>query len=137
MIRILTVLILCLLFSFTIRGQVNLKIEILNLVNNSGSLVMDFRDGDDKEVKAISEKITDKLCVIKVNDLKPGKYSFKYFHDKNNNKKLDTNWIGIPKEGYGFSNNAKAKFGPPKFKDTVFEIKNDTTIVCTAYYIKL
>jgi uncharacterized protein (DUF2141 family) len=70
--------------------------------------------------------------------LKPGKYAFKYFHDENNNnKKMDTNVIGIPKEGYGFSNNAKGRFGPPDFKDTIFEIKNDTTIICTINYINI
>lgn len=115
MIRIVSLLILFLLFNSTIRGQVILKIEIKNLVNNSGQLVMDFRDGEDQEIKAVYEKITNNQSVTTVNDLEPEKYSFKYFHDKNNNEKLDTYWIGAPNEGYGFSNNAKAKFGPPKF----------------------
>ena len=68
--------------------------------------------------------------------MKPGKYAFKYFHDENSNKKLDTNLIGIPKEGYGFANNIYGSFGPPDFKDTIFEVKNDTTINCIVKYIK-
>jgi len=135
--RIVSVLILFTLFGHILTGQVTLTIEIRNLENNSGSVVLDFRNGNDEEVKAFTEKITDKQCIITVNDLKPGKYAFKYFHDENNNKKLDTNFIGMPKEGFGFSNDAKGKFGPPHFEDTVFEVKNDSTVVCTAYYIKL
>jgi hypothetical protein len=38
----------------------------------------------------------------------------------NDNKKLDTNWIGIPSEGTCTSNNAKGRFGPPKWKDALF-----------------
>ena len=121
----------------SVTGQVNLKITITNLKNNSGHVILDFRDSNNKEFKAFSEKITEKKCMITVNDLKPGKYSFKYFHDENNNKKLDTNWVGIPKEGYGFSNDAKGYFGPPTFEDTVFEIKNDTHVVGLTHYINL
>jgi uncharacterized protein (DUF2141 family) len=43
------------------------------------------------------------------------------FHDENDNGKLDTNWIGIPKEGLASSNNAKGRMGPPKWRDASFE----------------
>lgn len=58
-------------------------------------------------------------------ELKPGKYAATIFHDKNDNQKLDTNFIGIPKEGYGFSNNAQGVFGPPKFDAAVFTMGQD------------
>ena len=57
-------------------------------------------------------------------NLKPGKYAFKYFHDENNDEKINTNLIGIPKEGYGFSNNAKGFFGKPSYKDVVFQLNS-------------
>ena len=57
--------------------------------------------------------------------LKPGKYAAAIYHDKNDNQKLDKNFLGIPKEGYGFSNNAQGTFGPPKFKDAVFAMGQD------------
>lgn len=53
----------------------------------------------------------------------PGVYSGGAFHDANDNGKLDSNWIGIPKEGVASSNNAKGRLGPPKFKDASFEYK--------------
>ncbi len=137
MIRIIFVL-LCLSFFQTLSGQITVNITITNLENSSGYIHLSFLDENNKELRSLSEKITNKQCTLTINDLKPSKYAFKYFHDENNNnKKMDTNVIGIPKEGYGFSNNAKGRFAPPDFKDTIFEIKNDTTIICTINYINI
>ncbi|MCF8317095.1 MAG: DUF2141 domain-containing protein [Ignavibacteriales bacterium] len=49
-----------------------------------------------------------------------GEYAIKYYHDENLNGRLDTNLFGIPKEGYGFSNNASGNFGPADFEDARF-----------------
>ena len=133
--RFIAALILFSLFQISVKGQVSLKIVITNLENNEGRVILDFKDGHNKEIKAFYEKIVNKQCIITINNLKPGKYSFKYIHDKNNNNKLDTNLIGMPKEGFGFANNALKKFGPPDFQETVFEVRKDTTLVCKAYYI--
>jgi len=53
-------------------------------------------------------------------DIPPGTYAMAVIHDENMNGKLDTNWLGIPKEGYGFSNDARAKLGPPSFSAASF-----------------
>lgn len=121
--------------NFTARAQITLTIVIKDLNNNKGFVLLDLRDGKDVQVGEFKEKIVNKQCVIEVKGLSPGKYAFKYFHDENNNKELDTYWFKAPKEGYGFSNNAKGPFGPPSFKKTIFEIKNDTTVTCTPTYI--
>jgi uncharacterized protein (DUF2141 family) len=42
------------------------------------------------------------------------------------NGKLDTNFLGIPKEGYGFSNGAKGLLGPPSFSDASFQYDGET-----------
>lgn len=52
-----------------------------------------------------------------------GEYAIRVFHDVNGNKKLDTNFLGIPKEPYGFSNNAKSRFGPPDYDKSKFTFK--------------
>ena len=62
-------------------------------------------------------------------------YAIRYFHDENNNDELDTNFIGIPKEGFGFSNDAFGKFGPKKFKEWLFEVSGDTDIRMTTSYL--
>jgi uncharacterized protein (DUF2141 family) len=46
----------------------------------------------------------------------------------NDNGKLDKNFIGIPKEPYGFSNDKAGSFGPPDFEDILVEVNEDTTI---------
>lgn len=50
----------------------------------------------------------------------PGDYAAQAFQDENGNQKVDQNFIGMPKEGIGFSRNARVTFGPPKWADAVF-----------------
>ena len=134
--RFTVALILFSLFQISVAGQVTLKVVITNLQNNEGRVILNLMDINNKDIKVFYGKIVDKRCILTINILKPGSYSFKYFHDKNNNNKIDTNFIGIPKEGFGFANNAMNKFGPPDFKKTIFEVKLDTTLVCKACYMK-
>jgi uncharacterized protein (DUF2141 family) len=54
--------------------------------------------------------------------LPPGTYAVSVCHDENGNGKLDTSWIGRPKEGVGMSNDARGHRGPPKYKDASFKI---------------
>ena len=55
-------------------------------------------------------------------DLPFGEYAVRAFHDANANEKLDTNFLGVPKESYGFSNDARGRFGPAKWKDARFAV---------------
>jgi uncharacterized protein (DUF2141 family) len=55
-------------------------------------------------------------------DLHTGVYAVSVFHDENMNEKLDKNFMGIPKEGYGASNNPKKKMGPPNFDEAKFQL---------------
>ncbi|HRZ49976.1 MAG TPA: DUF2141 domain-containing protein [Bacteroidales bacterium] len=134
MVKLSLIILSCLLMGFSNGSQITLTILIKNLDSNAGSVVLDFRDGNDKPVKGFSGTIVNKQSCIRVAGLRPGKYAFRYFHDRNNNKKMDTNRIGIPTEGYGFSNNAKGRFGPPVFKDMVFEVTKDATVISTPVY---
>lgn len=54
-------------------------------------------------------------------DLPPGRYGVVALHDENENRKLDRNLFGIPKEGWGMSNNPEPKFSAPKFEKAAFE----------------
>ena len=64
---------------------------------------------------------------VDVPDVPSGTWAALAYHDENSNKKLDTNFVGMPTEGYGFSNGAKGNFGPPKFKDTAITVGEGTT----------
>lgn len=66
--------------------------------------------------------------------LESGIHAIKLFHDVNGNGDLDTNFVGIPTEPFGFSNNAVARFGPPNFDKTRFDLaegKNKHVITLT------
>ena len=66
-------------------------------------------------------------AVTYVYELPPGTYAIGIFHDVNLNNKMDNNFLGIPVEQYGFSNNARALFGPPDFEDAAFVLKGSAS----------
>ncbi len=129
-------LLLCSFVLLSFQKPASLRIEINNLNNNKGQIVLDLQDENKNSIKAVFQEIKDKGCVITIKNLSPGKYTFRYFHDENNNKEFDTNFIGMPKEGFGFSNNATGKFGPPKHENTIFQFTSDTIMSCTPVYLK-
>ena len=60
------------------------------------------------------------VTMVTVHNLPPGHYAAQIFHDENRNKKVDRALFGVPKEGVGFSNDARISLGPPKWADAVF-----------------
>jgi uncharacterized protein (DUF2141 family) len=66
-----------------------------------------------KNIMVIRVRETEARCDFE--DIPPGTYALAVIHDENMNGKLDTNFIGIPKEGYGFSNGAKGLLCAPSF----------------------
>ncbi|MBK3515726.1 DUF2141 domain-containing protein [Carboxylicivirga marina] len=129
---------LCFLSLFMLSAfdsPITLTIKINGLKSNEGHILIQISDVNEKAINEVKQTINQHLCTIVINDLKPGTYSYKYFHDANDNQELDTNFIGMPKEGFGFSNNAKGTFGPPGFEKTVFTLETDTTHICTIEYL--
>jgi uncharacterized protein (DUF2141 family) len=55
-------------------------------------------------------------------DLPPGDYGVAAIHDENSNAKLDRNFLGIPKEGFGFANNPHVGWGPPPFSAAIVHV---------------
>jgi uncharacterized protein (DUF2141 family) len=64
-------------------------------------------------------------------DLPFGEYAIKVFHDEDDDGELDTNFLGMPTEDYGFSNNARGSFGPAGWQDAkfIFDVYVDSTKV--------
>lgn len=113
--------------SFTPVVNQNIKVTITKLQNNNGVVLVSlFKDGSgypDKPEKAYGKEkayIVEKNATIIFKSVPPGSYAIAILHDENNNQKMDKNVLGIPKEGYGFSNNASAPFGPPSYKKASF-----------------
>ena len=61
-------------------------------------------------------------------ELPPGTYAIGIFHDANLNNRLDNYFFGVPREQYGFSNNARGFMGPPSFGDAAFSVEGKTEI---------
>lgn len=66
--------------------------------------------------------------VISLKDVPAGTWAVLAYQDENGNGELDRNFIGIPKENYGFSRDAASKFGPPGFEDAAIEVREGTTV---------
>jgi uncharacterized protein (DUF2141 family) len=128
-------ILLMLFASKFLHAQSTLTINISGLKNTKGSIVLELCDSNEEVVAGIVQEIKSPKCILTVKNLPDGKYSIRYFHDENRNCELDTRYFVIPKEGFGFSNNAKGKFGPPDYEDTVFKITGDTSVnVEPVYY---
>ena len=128
-------------FSFLF-GQENqkksarLEINIEGLQNNKGKVLVavndseeNYSDHDGEVYKGAVSKIADKKAVVVFNDIPFGVYAVKVFHDENNNDELDSNFLRIPQEPYGFSNDARGAFGPASWDDAKFEIKTDSMAI--------
>jgi len=63
---------------------------------------------------------------FKFTGVKPGNYAIALLHDENNNGKADRALMMMPKEGFGFSRDAKVRMGPPKFKSAAFDVSSET-----------
>ena len=113
-----------------------LSITLQNITERSGKVMLSiggeaaFNDQGEPTAQAILEPSQDEI-VFMVDALPRGEYAVRVMHDVNGNGKLDTNIAGIPKEPYGFSNNARGNFGPPTFADAKFTINGDTAIAIT------
>ncbi len=103
-----------------------LRITIENVKKNEGKILLAVYADDDNflsEVtyRSIHHEVNQAgVVTVEVPDLPYGKYAVSLFHDENNNGKFDTNFMKLPKEPYGFSNNARGTFGPPKFTEAAF-----------------
>lgn len=69
----------------------------------------------------VSDAAAEKLAVT-IPDLPPGRYTVAAYVDDNRNGRQDKNFLGVPKEDYGFSNDARGTFGPPDFAEAAFDI---------------
>ncbi len=78
-------------------------------------------------IKAVAKGDTEGII-----ELEEGTYAIGFYIDKNENEKLDTNFLGIPKEQFGFSNDVMGRFGPPSFEDASFAHSNETVLIMRA-----
>lgn len=116
------------------KGLLEIGLTIEGVSNDKGFIVADLHD-DVKEnflvwdevvlrVRATALKGETKFCMPLT---KPGDYAIAIYHDKNENKEFDKNFLGIPSEHFGMSNNPKFGFKSPEFEDAVFSVPDKGT----------
>ena len=135
--RIIRIFTICLLLSplAFLTAQSTLTIEITGLENNKGRVIVALLDKNKEDVADQSSVITNKKCSVTFKNLKHDRYAFQFFHDENENVELDTNILGIPKEGFGFSNDGMGKFGPKDFSEWLFDFSGDTILKMKIQYM--
>jgi uncharacterized protein (DUF2141 family) len=132
--RIYLILIGLLSISGTLFSQFKLDIEITDIRNNTGKLMFQLFDENEQIIKQEIGIIKDKKYSFSIENMKAGKYAIRYFHDENLNGNLETNFVGKPTEGYGFSNNVVGKYSMPPFEKWLFDLNGDQKMVLKPTY---
>lgn len=119
-----------LLYSYLSGADINIEIQNLKSITGKVSIGLYNKSENfpivSKEYKGAHLDIDSHTHSYTFKKIPNGIYAVSVFHDENSNSKLDKNFLGIPKEGYGFSNNAKATLLAPSFNDAKFKISTQT-----------
>lgn len=119
-----------------ISQNVKLTLKVKNIGETIGQMCIaiygsedDYKDNKN-QIWADCISVSSTTFEYIIEDLPKGRYMISIFHDLDSNEELNTNWIGMPKEPFGFSKDAKGKMGPPKFENASFELNEnlETTI---------
>jgi uncharacterized protein (DUF2141 family) len=105
----------------------SLTVVVTNSRSNKGKMHFALFDSPkgftDNAIDGGAVVIKDRKAEWMIKKLKPGEYAIACYHDENGDGKFNQNFIGIPLENYGFSNEARAGLGPPSWKKVVFTVK--------------
>lgn len=119
------------LIAFTAKAQqetVTVKITIDNVLNDNGTILVSLHSNETfmkgPGVIDIQEAAAKGAVTLTFENVKPGTYAIMVLHDENDNKRMDFQANGMPKESYGMSGNAMV-MGPPTFDDAKFEVANE------------
>ncbi len=131
--RHIKVFVFFLLFLMPLLASAQNKLILLvdGVTTSNGHLAVGIFDSQDaflkegKAIKGVFAKAEKGTTQIEILDMPNGTYAISIFHDENDNKEMDTNFFGIPKEPIGFSIGKLKTFGPPSFNECAFEITSD------------
>jgi uncharacterized protein (DUF2141 family) len=116
------------------------ELEVLGLRSDRGSLSAGLFDGPVRWLDAGAETASCRAaihghrarCVF--GPLRPGRYAVAFFHDEDGDGAVGRDWLGIPTEGYGFSNDAAIALAPPSFSSARFDVRAHARLRATARY---
>ncbi len=112
----------------------NLNIRVDGLKNQKGKICLSifsssqgFPSNSKRALKAQCLKVTQTPQTVTFPNLKAGNYAVAIFHDANGDNNLNSNALGIPTEGFGFSQNPRIRTGAPKFGDSAVLVAGSST----------
>lgn len=110
-----------------------LQVEITGIRNDRGVVLLSLYNQaegfPDNPNRSISKRMLTSVAgkvIMEWNGLAEGSYAIAVLHDENADGKMNTNFVGIPTEGFGFSNNKLGVAGPPSFQRASIELKGGT-----------
>ena len=120
----------------------DLTVEVRGVRSGDGRLYVAVHAPETKDtfpagtgVAALRQRAQVGTVRFVLRDLSPGRYAVNAFHDENDNGDLDTNLLGIPSEGYGFTNDPDSSFGPPDFEEAAVDVGDTPAVaVLTLHY---
>ncbi len=108
------------------------NLQLVGLSGNDGQVVVSVYDSKkawlkEPVVREIVDAtgVSDGQMTVTI-DLPPGEYAVHIYHDLDADGEMKANFVGIPKEPTGVSRDAKGRFGPPKFKDAMFAVGDES-----------
>jgi uncharacterized protein (DUF2141 family) len=129
------VLIAWLVLCFPLTGQaVDLQIQVVGLRSARGEVHLGIFDQpaafpQGERLAGTKVKVGSGPVTAVFTNLQPGTYAVSLYHDENSNGRFDKNFLGLPQEGYGFSNDARPGLGPPSFKKASFTVDDQHTVI--------
>lgn len=114
------------LFSFAQEEGITITVTIDNVTSNEGKVLMSLHTSETfmkgKGIKDDESTIKDGKVTVTFENVLPGEYAILALHDKNDNRRMDFEENGMPKESFGASNNVMA-MGPPQYDDAKFTVE--------------
>lgn len=111
-----------------------LKINLQGVRNEKGVILLslfstpeDFPTNAQRAVLKLRISVKQLQQPIIIKNMRPGTYALALLHDEDENGKMNTTFLGLPKEGYGFSNNVMGIAGPPSFEKASFMLPSKGT----------
>ncbi len=120
----------------------DIDVKVTGVSNQKGEIMVALFDSPEgfpqnsvKAIKLVKSPAQKGDVVMYLKEVPSGKYAIALFHDTNGDAILNTNFMGIPKEGYGVSNNIRNKFSAPKFQQASFiHGEGQTTLTISINY---
>ena len=119
----------------TIHAQSRVVAVVSNFENNKGlcracifSNESSFNGESGEPLQCVTAGVENQKATVSFSNIPPGIYAVFLFHDTNSNNRMDKNFLGIPKEGYGASKNRLPFAAAPAFEENKFQVAPNSIV---------